>query len=46
MTREDLLAVIRDAGFTPVERNTRYEVIKEYDGPDPHRRDVPQEIWA
>ena len=29
MTREDLLAVIRDAGFTPVERNTRYEVIKE-----------------
>ncbi|MEP7054835.1 MAG: aminofutalosine synthase MqnE [Actinomycetota bacterium] len=46
MTREDLLAVIRDAGFTPVERNTRYEVIKEYDAPDPHRRDVPQEIWA
>lgn len=46
MTREDLLAVIRDAGFTPVERNTRYEVIKVYDGPDRHRRDVPQEIWA
>lgn len=46
MTREDLLVVIRDAGFTPVERNTRYEVIKEYDGPDRHRRDVPQEIWA
>lgn len=46
MTREDLLAVIRDAGFTPVERNTRYEVIKEFDGPDRHRRDVPQEIWA
>ena len=46
MTREDLLAVIRDAGFTPVERNTRYEVIKTFDGPDRHRRDVPQEIWA
>lgn len=46
MTRDDLLAVIRDAGFTPVERNTRYEVIKVYDGPDRHRRDVPQEIWA
>ncbi|MEO6712936.1 MAG: aminofutalosine synthase MqnE [Mycobacteriales bacterium] len=46
MTREDLLAVIRDAGFRPVERNTRYEVIKEFDGPDLHRRDVPQEIWA
>jgi len=46
MTREDLLAVIRDAGFTPVERNTRYEVIRVYDGPDRHRRDVPQPIWA
>jgi aminodeoxyfutalosine synthase len=46
MTREDLLAVIRDAGFRPVERNTRYEVIKEYAGPDPHRRDTPQPIWA
>ncbi len=46
LTREDLLALIRDAGFTPVERNTRYQVIKEYDGPDRHRRDVPQEIWA
>jgi aminodeoxyfutalosine synthase len=46
MTREDLLAVIRDAGFRPVERNTRYEVIKEYAGPDLHRRDTPQPIWA
>ena len=42
MTREDLLAVIRDAGFRPVERNTRYEVIRSYDGPDPTRRDQPQ----
>jgi aminodeoxyfutalosine synthase len=42
MTREDLLAVIRDAGFRPVERNTRYEVIRSYDGPDPSRRDQPQ----
>jgi len=46
MTREDLLAAIRDSGFRPVERNTRYEVIKEYAGPDPHRRDTPQPIWA
>lgn len=46
MTREDLLDLIRDAGFTPVERNTRYEIVREYDGPDLTRRDVPQPIWA
>lgn len=46
MTREDLLALIRDAGFTPVERDTRYAVLREYAGPDPHRRDVPQPAWA
>ena len=34
LTREDLLDLIRDAGFRPVERNTRYEIIREYDGPD------------
>ena len=42
MTRDDLLELIRDAGFTPVERNTRYEVIKEYEGPEPARREEPQ----
>ncbi|ACU76889.1 Radical SAM domain protein [Catenulispora acidiphila DSM 44928] len=42
MTREDLLELIRDAGFTPVERNTRYEIIREYDGPEPARREEPQ----
>src|SRR5919107_821261 len=50
MTREDLLTVIRDAGFTPVERNTRYEVIREFDGPVPlaERRAEPQPMraWA
>jgi aminodeoxyfutalosine synthase len=46
MTREDLLELIRDAGFRPVERNTRYETLREYDGPDPARRDQPQPIWA
>ncbi|KJY39841.1 MULTISPECIES: aminofutalosine synthase MqnE [unclassified Streptomyces] len=40
--REDLLGLIRDAGFRPVERNTRYEVIREYDGPDLARRETPQ----
>ncbi|MGH3328863.1 MAG: aminofutalosine synthase MqnE [Streptomycetales bacterium] len=46
MTRDDLLGLIRDAGFRPVERNTRYEVLREYDGPDPARRDTPQPIWT
>ena len=46
MHREDLLELIRDAGFTPVERNTRYQVVRSYDGPDPSRRDTPQPIWA
>ena len=42
MTREHLLELIRDAGFVPVERDTRYHVLKVYDGPDPARRDQPQ----
>jgi aminodeoxyfutalosine synthase len=42
MTREDLLELIRDAGFTPVERDTRYRVLRVFDGPDPSRRDTPQ----
>jgi aminodeoxyfutalosine synthase len=46
MTREDLLELIRDAGFTPAERNTRYEIVKTFDGPDLTRRDVPQPVWS
>lgn len=48
LSREDLLDLIRDAGFTPVERNTAYDVIRVYDGPVPlaDRRAVPQPIWA
>jgi aminodeoxyfutalosine synthase len=42
MTREDLLDLIRDAGFRPVERNTRYEVLQEFEGPDQSRREEPQ----
>src|SRR3954463_5704229 len=42
MGREDLLELIRDAGFRPVERDTRYRVLREFDGPDPARRDSPQ----
>jgi len=46
MTRDQLLEIIRDAGFRPVERNTRYEVVRTFDGPDPARRDVPQPMMA
>ncbi|MDQ1659744.1 MAG: aminodeoxyfutalosine synthase, partial [Cryptosporangiaceae bacterium] len=48
MTRDDLLTLIRDAGFTPVERNTRYEVVHTYDGPVPlaERRAEPQPMWS
>ncbi|MEV0131830.1 aminofutalosine synthase MqnE [Dactylosporangium sp. NPDC050688] len=42
MTRESLLDLIRNAGFRPVERNTRYEVIREFEGPDHARRETPQ----
>jgi aminodeoxyfutalosine synthase len=48
MHREDLLELIRDAGFRPVERNTRYQVVQEYDPPIPlaQRRAEPQDVWA
>ena len=48
LTRENLLTLIRDAGFQPKERNTRYEIIREYDGPVPlaQRRAEPQTVWA
>ena len=43
MTRENLLELIREAGFRPVERGTRYETLREYDGPDPTRGTVPRD---
>ena len=46
LTRDDLLELIRDAGFVPKERNTKYEVIRTFDGPDPDRRQLPQSIGA
>jgi aminodeoxyfutalosine synthase len=50
MTREDLLQIIRDAGFTPAERDTRYNIVQSYDGPLPlaERRAEPQPMkaWA
>jgi aminodeoxyfutalosine synthase len=48
MHREDLLELIWDAGFRPVERNTRYQVVREYDPPMSlaTRRAQPQDVWA
>ncbi len=43
MTREDLLDLIREAGFRPVERGTRYETLREYEGPDATRGTVPRD---
>ncbi len=48
MHRDDLLHLIWDAGFTPVERDTRYNVVREYP-PAPtlaDRRREPQQVWA
>jgi aminodeoxyfutalosine synthase len=46
MDRESLLELIRDAGYRPVERNTRYEVVREYEGPQTiaERRAEPQSV--
>src|SRR6201991_3028115 len=48
MHREDLLNLIWDAGFQPVERNTRYDIVKEYPKPQSlaDRRSEPQQVWA
>jgi aminodeoxyfutalosine synthase len=48
LTRENLLELIRDAGFRPVERNTRYQVLREYDGPAglAERRAAQQAVWS
>jgi 2-iminoacetate synthase ThiH len=43
MTREDLLDLIREAGFRPLERGTRYETLREYDGSDATRGTVPRD---
>jgi aminodeoxyfutalosine synthase len=48
MHREDLLDLIWDAGFRPVERDTRYRVVHEYPAPPTlaQRRAQPQDVWA
>ncbi len=47
-TRDDLLTLIGDAGFQPVERDARYEVVQAYDRAPSlaERRSEPQKVWA
>ncbi|MFG3252014.1 hypothetical protein [Streptomyces sp. NPDC048172] len=42
VTRDELIDLIRDAGFRPVERDGGYAELGTYDGPDPERRESPQ----
>ena len=42
VTRDDLVDLIRDAGFRPVERDGGYAELRAYEGPDPERRESPQ----
>ncbi|MGI5211471.1 aminofutalosine synthase MqnE [Plantactinospora sp. CA-290183] len=46
--REELVELIWDAGFRPVERDARYAVVREYDAPPSlaQRRAEPQRVWA
>ncbi|RCG20861.1 hypothetical protein DTL70_21605 [Streptomyces diacarni] len=42
LTRDDLVELIRDTGFRPVERDAHHGVLRSFDGPDPDRREAPQ----
>lgn len=46
--RDEILHLIWDAGFRPVERDADDNVVREYDPPVPlaERRTVPQQVWA
>jgi 2-iminoacetate synthase ThiH len=46
--RDEILHLIWDAGFRPVERDGEDNVVREYDPPVPlaERRAAPQQIWA
>jgi 2-iminoacetate synthase ThiH len=45
---EELLELIGDAGFEPVERDADFGVVKAYGPPVPYatRRSEPQKVWA
>ncbi|AVT39713.1 radical SAM protein [Plantactinospora sp. BB1] len=48
LSREELLQLVWDADFRPVERDSRYAVLREYDAPPSlaERRAEPQQVWA
>jgi 2-iminoacetate synthase ThiH len=48
MLRDDVLTLIGDASLRPVERDARYEVVREYDAAPSFadRRSEPQQVWA
>lgn len=48
LTRDELVELIHDAGFRPVERDGRYAVVREYPAPPSlaERRSVPQQVWS
>jgi aminodeoxyfutalosine synthase len=48
LRRSDLLDLIWDAGFRPVERDARWGTVRTYEPPTPlaERRAEPQQVWA
>ena len=46
--RDELVELIGDAGFQPVERDARWQVVREYDRAPSlaERRSEPQKVWA
>ncbi|MDQ7908457.1 hypothetical protein RB614_28405 [Phytohabitans sp. ZYX-F-186] len=46
--RDEILHLIWDAGFRPIERDADGNVVREYDPPVPlsERRATPQQVWA
>ncbi|MDG4790582.1 aminofutalosine synthase MqnE [Micromonospora sp. WMMD1102] len=48
LSRDELLQLVWEADFRPVERDSRYAVLREYDAPPSlaERRSEPQQVWA
>jgi aminodeoxyfutalosine synthase len=46
--RDELVDLIHDAGFRPVERDGRYTTVREYPPPPSlaERRSIPQQVWS
>jgi aminodeoxyfutalosine synthase len=46
--RDELVELIHDAGFRPVERDGRYALVREHPPPPSlaERRSIPQQVWS